>query len=434
VAFSNMWNEILGAIPGMNTGLAKTKINEAFEAIQNENIFSFQLKTGGWLAPGQLGGPNSSFLSPGTISVQPYTDIIIGDAVANAAWAAANQPFITQYQIRVPYYSLYNIIAYQSIPYPSAFVLTDTVTGQLYSFSVASGAFQFIPVTFGNVIANPVFYDAGLGVYWQLQVTNGALVSFETTSANAIDQYLVADTVTNLTRAFQFYYGSFENIPTNVGPLGQLTLDRLWMEPAAPPGTNYLAYQAYFASPPGFKEWHYIVDTVNNNYMDWWSLNAIDLSEQDPQRTLFSQPEYVVPWGIDSRQNSSTAGQFLWELWEGPVGSPLPYNFGCKCNWPALVGASDTLPFPLTEEVVKLRALAMSALWKESSKGDDMERGSGANWQFLSQAYNKEYANRLKLCKNMDRNIVDLYFTRMRRRPQNQEPYASVGGQMSVGS
>jgi hypothetical protein len=427
-----MYNEILG-VAGMNLGLAKTRINEAFEAIQNENIFSFQLKTGGWLAPVQLGGSNSSFLSPGTISVKSFDNQITGDAVATAAWASANTPFITQYQFRVPYYSLYNIIAFNTVPYPSSFVLSDTVTGQLYSFSVASGAFQFQLTFQGPAIANPIFIDTILGVYWQLQVTNGSLEYFAVPrNVSAINQYIVTDAVTSSQQAFQFSAGSFENIPSTAPLLGQLTLDRPWMEPSQPPGSGYLCYQAYFPAPAGFKEWYWIVDTTNNNTMDWWSLDAIDLSEQDPQRTDFSQPEYVVPWGIDARPGSATFGQFLFELWEGAV-TMLPYNFGCKCNWPALVAPTDTLPFPLTEELVKLRAMEMTALWSESQKGTDMERGSGANWQFLSVAYNKEYLNRLKLCKNMDRNIVDLYFTRMRR-TQAQEPFASVGGQMNVGS
>ncbi len=62
-----------------------------------------------------------------------------------------------------------------------------------------------------------------------------------------------------------------------------------------------------------------------------------------------------------------------------------------------------------------------------------MERGSGANWQFLAQAYRKEYDSRLKIIRIKDKNISDLYFTRMRR-TQAQEPFASVSGQLNVGS
>jgi hypothetical protein len=76
----------------------------------------------------------------------------------------------------------------------------------------------------------------------------------------------------------------------------------------------------------------------------------------------------------------------------------------------------------------------MLALWKESQKGDDMERGSGSNWQFLTKAYREEYTNRLKECRNMDRHLVDLYFTKMQRLPTLVgEPYATVTGQANVG-
>jgi len=408
MAFSNMIQETLGTIPGANLGLVKSKLNEAFEAIQNENIFSFQLKIGGWLAPGQLGGFNAAFLSPGTISVQPFTDQMTGDAIATAAWVGANQPIITQYQIRVPYYSLYSVVALNgngTIAYATIFTPGTGQTPGTYIVpvqdSVGPGSGASVSITVGadgTVGSQPTLISAGSGY------------------VNPFIDFSEGGTPATFT----------------VQQIAVLTLDRPWMEPNQPAGTGYLAYQAYFASPPGFKEWYWIVDTTNNSTMDWWSLNAIDLSEQDPQRTDFAQPEYVVAYGPDVRQNSSTFGQYLWELWEGPTQS-LPYNFGCKCNWPALVNPQDTLPFPITEELVKLRAFEMLSLWKEASKGDEMERGSGANWMFLSQAYNKEYLNRLKLCRNMDRNIVDLYFTRMRR-TQSQEPFASVGGQLNVGS
>ena len=124
MAFFNMIQELLG-IPGCNLGLVKTKINESYATIQNENVWSFQLQTGGWLTPSLLGAPTRTFLSPGTITVTPFTNTITGDAIASAAWLATitNPPLITQYQIRVPYYSLYSIIAMDSTN-TSAVVLT----------------------------------------------------------------------------------------------------------------------------------------------------------------------------------------------------------------------------------------------------------------------------------------------------------------------
>jgi hypothetical protein len=333
MALVNMRQELLG-IPGVNFGLATTKINEALAAIQNENIWSFQLTDGGWLTPGLLGGVTSSFLSPGTITVTPFTSTVTGNATASAAWSAfiLNPPLLTQQQIRIPYYSLYSIIA-----------------------------------------ANA-------------------------TNPNAI----------------------------------VLTLDRPWMEPAQTNGT-YMIYQAYYPAPAGFKRWYAIRDTTNNNEMDWWTKTEIDLAKEDAERTNFEEPLYVVPYKMDTRAGSATLGQMLFELWPHPI-TQLPYTFSCQTNWSPLQSPSDTVPYPLTEELVKLRAYEMLYLWKESQKGDEMERGSGSNWQFLLGAARAEYTDRLKRIRIMDRHLVDLYFTKMQREPSAfGEPYMTVESQLNVG-
>ena len=106
MSFQNMYQELLG-LPGMNLSLAKTRLNESFLKIQNENSFSFQCVNGGWLTANMLGGPNANFLSPGTITVVPFTTTITADAVATAAWTAPvpYPPLLTQQQIRIPLYA-----------------------------------------------------------------------------------------------------------------------------------------------------------------------------------------------------------------------------------------------------------------------------------------------------------------------------------------
>jgi hypothetical protein len=211
-----------------------------------------------------------------------------------------------------------------------------------------------------------------------------------------------------------------------------ILLDRPWMEPNQY-FSPYLAYQAYFPMLPGFKRIFAIRDTTNNNSMDWWSKTQLDLANDDAERTIFDQPYYVVPFEMDNRQGSATMGQMLYELWPHPI-TELPYTFHIQCNWPALVNPNDTVPYPLTEELVKMRAYEMLALWKESQKGDDMERGSGTNWQFLAKAYREEYTNRLKECRIMDRHLVDLYFQKARTTPPyGGEPYSTIKGSLNVG-
>jgi hypothetical protein len=194
-----------------------------------------------------------------------------------------------------------------------------------------------------------------------------------------------------------------------------------------------MIYQCYFPALPGFKRWHTIFDTTNNAYMDWWSYTQIDLSEFDAERINFHQPTHVVPYQMDTRPGSATLGQMLYELWPHPI-MQLPYTFACQANWPALQLPSDSVPYPLTDELVKMRAYEMLYIWKESQKGDEMERGSGANWQFLAQAMRAEYSDRLKNIRIMDRNLTDLYFQKMRRMmPTGGQVYGTVTGNASVG-
>lgn len=431
MAFQNMIQELLG-VPGVNLGLVRTKINEAFQAIQDENTWSFQLQTGGWLTPGLLGNPsgfgaggfgiqtdnngdpNTEFLSPGTVTIVPYTNTLLGDAVATAAWVAQlfNPPLITQYQFRVPYYSLYSATALQ---------FAGTVA---YLEILTNGSGQ----TPGTYI---VLGSGGTGA--------GAIVSITVGSDGTVS---VSPTVLNQGNGYSV--GGVANPPTftlaaggvpatfNVVLNAIIILDRPWMEPnqfQAP----YMAYQAYYAYPAGYKRTFAIRDTTNNNSMDWWRKTQIDLADEDAERNIFDQPFYVVPFQIDNRPGSATLGQQLVELWPGPI-TELPYTFQVQCNWPALTNPNDTVPYPLTEELVKMRAYEMISLWKEMQKGDEMERGSGTNWQFMAKAMRDEYENRLKRIRIMDRHLVEVYFTKARKdAPYGGEPFSNVSGQLNVG-
>jgi hypothetical protein len=422
MAFQQMYQQLLG-IPGMNLGLAKTFINEALALIQDEQVWSFQCQVGGWLTPGLLGGSYSgqgqnqtfnagaTFVSPGTITVTPYTNTITGDAVATAAWnGITSPPLLTQQQIRVPYFSLYNIIAQGN---------NGTVA---YATVLTPGSSQ-IPGTYVVPVLDPA---------------SGAAATVSIT-VNANGTVTIPPVVLTAGSGYTMPYITFSEGGTpatfSVSLIAVLTIDRPWMEPSQPPGSSYMLYMAYFPSPPYWKRWWQIRDTSNNCEMDYSSKTQIDLAEEDAERTVFNEPTNVVYYGQDQRPGSATLGQQLWELWGGPLTS-LPYTFGCQCNWPPLVNPNDTVPWPLTDELVKWRALEVTALFKESQKGDEMERGSGANWQFLAQAYHEEYEQRLKKVRIMDRHIVDLYFTKMKRGPSPgfQDGFATQTGQLNIGN
>jgi hypothetical protein len=403
-----MIQQLLG-VPGTNRGLCATFINEALTYIQDENTWSFQVITNGWLTPNMLGGPNASFLSPGTITVTPYSQTITGDAVATAAWTATDPypPLLTQQQIRVPYYSLYNIIglsnngtvAYATILTPGSGQTPGTYVTPVLDPATGAGATLSITVNAnGTVTLPPVLLTAGTG-YSTPFITfshGGTAATFSVT--------LIAT----------------------------LSIDRPWTEPPQQSG-GYLIYQAYYPAPPNFRRWLSISDYTNNDPMDWWTMTRADLDIEDPQRTEFDQPEFVVPYGADTRPGSATYGQMLFELYPHPI-SQLPYTFVCLCNTVPLINPTDTVPFPLTDELVKWRAYEVLYQWKESQKGDDMERGSGANWQFLSQAARKEYDDRLKKIRLKDRNLVDLYFQKASlTTAYGGEPFMNTSNTANVG-
>ena len=392
MAFNQMIQEMLG-IPGFNRGLAATMINQAFLKIQTENVWSFQCITGGWLAPNALGTPNaqSQFVSPGTITVTPFTNTITGDAVATAAWnSVTSPPLLTQQQIRVPSYSLYNITAQGN-------------NGTVAYVTILTGGSAQTPGTYVVPVLDPAI---GAGATVSITVNANGTVTLPPVLLTAGNNY----TTPYITFAEGGTPATF-----SITLIATLTIDRLWMEPSQQ-NSGYLLYQAYYPAPPGFRRWDNIRDTTNDEMVDTWTYSQADLAEIDPQREIFgpSQPTYAVPYQIDNRPGSATLGQWMVEIWPHPT-SQIPYTFSCQCNWPPLVNPTDTLPFPLSEELVKERAQEQAALWKESQKGDDMERGSGANWQFLVKAHHEEYKELLKQIRIMDRNLVDLYFTKAKR-------------------
>ena len=320
-----------GEIPGVALSLAKAKINEALGFVYDETDWSFQSRIDGWLNPGLKA-------NTGTITVTPYSNQIIGDAVATAAWAAITSPLITLLQIRTLPYSLYNIVGY--------------------------------------------------------------------------------DTTTN-------------------APFATLTLDRPWMETPSGPGISYFMYQAYFAVPvQDFRKFLYIMDTTFNAPVDFTTFSQADLATRDPQRITFGPtvPTYAVAMGADQRPQSSTLGYPMFEIWPHNL-SRMPYTFGYKRRGPALVNTADNVPYPLTEELVLHRTREILYLYKEAQKGEQVARGSGADWQFLSKASAAEYQQELKKIRAIDANLHQDFITRGFSKSQSPRDGYSTNrtGQLNVG-
>lgn len=319
-------------VPGLSSPYARTLLDESLGIIQDMQMWSFQLKTAGWLTPGLLfpGGPGTSV---GTVSVTAYSDTVVGSAAASAAWNAySGQPFFTQLQFRSPFYSTYSIIS--------------------------------------------------LGTS---------------------------------------------------GPFTTLKLDRPWMEPTMATA-SYMIYQSLFPVPvPDFKRFLWARDTTNNAPIDYTSYSQRDLAIIDPERTIFDDPGWFVPYEVDQRPGSSTLGQLLIELWPNPL-SVLPYTYGYLRRGPRLTQPGDTVPYPFTEELILWRAKEAAFVWKEAQRGEEIQRGSGADWKFLIEQARDEFKIALKPIKDRDSDLVALYFARLQSSyPLSFDGYANINGTLNVG-
>jgi hypothetical protein len=257
----------------------------------------------------------------------------------------------------------------------------------------------------------------------------------DATAAALWAAYNLAGTMPLLTQLqIRSPYYSLYNIVSFDG-VNTFTLDRPWMEPD---GANvaYMIYQAYFPVPVSdFKRFLEIRDTTNAAEIDFWSFSRVDLALRDPQRTVFNQPAYLVPYEVDSRSGSATLGNMLYEFWGHPL-SELPYTFSYLRRGPLLSAPTDTVPYPLTEELVLWRAKEVAYLWKEAQKGDGIARGAGANWVLLADMAAKRFSRELKIIADRDRDLVQTYFNRFFRATAMGywgQPFATINGGLNVG-
>ena len=219
-------------------------------------------------------------------------------------------------------------------------------------------------------------------------------------------------------------------------PNATLTLDRPWMEPTTGAGRPYMIYQAYFPAPvQDFRKFMWIMDTMQAAEVDYWTFSQDDLSIRDPQRLRFGPnvPTFAVPAGVDQRPNSSTLGYVMYELWPHVL-SRIPYPFCYKRRGSMLVKPDDTVPYPITEEVVTWRTKEVLYQFKEAQKGENVMRGAGANWQFLSEAANQEYMRVLGRVRAIDANLHRDFLTRPGRLTLTRDGYSTMRlGLLNIG-
>jgi hypothetical protein len=227
--------------------------------------------------------------------------------------------------------------------------------------------------------------------------------------------------------------------PTNPNaPFATLTLDRPWMEPTQGPGQSYYIYQAYFAAPvKDFRKFIEVRDTMNDFRLNFWGMTQSELAVRDPQRTNFSDPDYVVAAGIDNRVGSSTFGYQLFELWPQQL-SYVPYSFSYRRRGIIPETPQDfyTLspPYPLTDEIVRWRSINVLYQYK-SAQMEAKTPGAGRGFTLLAQMAIKEYAACLDKILAIDLNLNNEEFNRIENRGRRDEngDYSNQLGQLHIG-
>lgn len=206
-----------------------------------------------------------------------------------------------------------------------------------------------------------------------------------------------------------------------------LTLDRPYIDPTGT-ALPYQIYQAYFPAPvPDFKRYIDWRDMVNGYWLDVHATRR-QVNMGDPQRLYYTFPYYVLSFGEDTRAGSATLGYPWHELYPNPL-SAISYMRWWLRTGADLVEPGDTLPYPITEKLVSARARMLGYQWMEANRDPTTPRGQTADYKFLYQVGGKEYETELRLIGLKDRDIVDLFLTRVIRLDSNpgaRLPYYST--------
>lgn len=254
---------------------------------------------------------------------------------------------------------------------------------------------------------------------------NSATVVGDTNAAAAWNS-VVVNFLTQ--RQFRQLGGTIYNIVAYDG-VNTLTLDRPFTDPlpayTGPQSSiSYMIYQPYFVAPvKDFRRWYAFLDQANTI---WLKLNyerkKVDI--EDPKRQIFSNPLVVIPFTEDLRitpasgstpaQPYGTYGFMQYELYPQPTAVYCYQRFWERFG-ADLVNPTDTLPFPITEQLVKARARVRAYEQAEANKDPLNPRGTGADFRFLMGAAMKQYEDELKRARLVDRDRIDMFFTTMTR-------------------
>jgi len=281
---------------------------------------------------------------------------------------------------------------------------TDIRNMRGWSFQLGNGGFGTpsvinqgsVTVAFGDTL---VYGDAQASAAWETASVPGSLITQR--------QFRIAGgTIYNIV-------GFDDTTPTAI----ILTLDRPYYDTQAGASLGYAIYQCYYPVPvQDFIAWESVLDV--NHAIDLVTGNAKKnkdwVDAYDPQRRIFALPASIIPYGTDQRQGSSTAGYMMYELY------PQPQDQYAYQTWYSRLGADlvnpqDTLPFPITETLLKGLARVKAYEWVIVKLQAENPDKSFAGIQFAMGAAAKIAAEQLKQIRSMDRDIYDAWYAVLSR-------------------
>lgn len=195
--------------------------------------------------------------------------------------------------------------------------------------------------------------------------------------------------------------GRIYNIDSYDTGTGVLTLKENYSEASAT-DTAYSVFQCYYRPPTVDNAVDFLrfvtVRDMDNGRLLRLGVSKRDLDRRDPQRSSTEPPVCVANYKADA------SGDPLFELWPLPTAARA-YLCTFVRRGKELTADTDTLIYPLTDELLTTRSQYHLAHWAEMTKG--MEPTLRAtDWRFLMGELNSRYERLLLNCKKQDDEIM----------------------------
>jgi len=236
---------------------------------------------------------------------------------------------------------------------------------------------------------------------------------FDATAIAAINSWQAANPyVLSTQMQFRIAVGGIYSLIQYDPIAGGATLDRPFGDPGGS-GLAFQLYQLYYATPyADFRAWLTIRNPSMYTNFDLTATRS-QIDAVDPQRTWYQFPTKAVAFMRDQRgagttNASATLGFPLFELWGQPV-TPFTYQcYGIRLG-ADLVQPTDTLPLPITEDLVAAMARVYAYEWAEANK-DMAPRAVGPDFRFLIGEAKDVYRKLLTEVRREDREYCDNYY------------------------